>query len=137
MTKELPRFRFSLRLLLAMPLLFFLFVACIAATTSSYTLSKELKLPDGRVLQARDTKRYNLPFTSTWLRREIEVVEVTKYSHKILYRITSEKLRPNAEFLHPHIDLIAPNKLEIRLINGEAGKPNISFVLPMKIEESS
>lgn len=115
-----------------MPLFLIFFVAIIAATTSKSWLSQELELPNGTVLQARDIKRYHLPFTSTWLQRSVELLEVSNdNTTKILHRVSSLELPPNGAMMHPQIEFKEPNQLNILLLNAESRKVETTFVFPL------
>ena len=128
MANSLPRFRFSLRFLLSIPIFLILWVALIAATTSQASLSNELQLSDGTVLLARDIKRHNLPFTSVWLRRHVELLEVTNgNAHEVLHRVSSPKLPPKGERMHPNLELKGLSQVVVSLHDPKSNELVLTF----------
>lgn len=123
MSANQPRFSFSLRFLLSLPLCMALWVAIGAATTSRAKLTQELQLPDGTKLVAKDIKRHNLFGTSTWLRRDVELIETKPGSEtKIVHRAASDKLSPKEELLHPEIKTSGPNRVIVELYDDNSIK---------------
>lgn len=116
MAQKRPRLQFDLKFLLALPLCFVFWVLLVAATTSRAVLSPEVQLPDGTRLIAQDIKRNHLPFTTTWLRRDLELIETRAGTQeKVVHKLSSFNLPPEGKLLSPRIKLLPSNQVVVEL----------------------